>query len=65
MRWGTRDPVAFKDSQLGLVRLRAFGSFTMRVTQPLLFVNSLVGTQGTLHHGSDRGAISARSSWPG
>jgi membrane protease subunit (stomatin/prohibitin family) len=39
--------VAFKDSQLGLVRLRAFGSFTMRVTQPLLFVNSLVGTQGS------------------
>ena len=47
MRWGTRDPVAFKDSQLGLIRLRAFGSFTMRVTQPLLFVNSLVGTQGS------------------
>jgi len=37
MRWGTRDPVAFKDAQLGLIRLRAFGSFTMRVTQPLLF----------------------------
>lgn len=47
MRWGTRDPVAFKDSQLGLIRLRAFGSFTMRVAQPLLFVNSLVGTQGS------------------
>src|SRR5258707_2722336 len=45
MRWGTRDPVAFKDTQLGLIRLRAFGNFTMRVTQPLLFVNSLVGTQ--------------------
>src|SRR5262249_5714746 len=42
-----RDPVAFKDTQLGLVRLRAFGNFTMRVTQPLLFVNSLVGTQGS------------------
>jgi len=47
MRWGTRDPVAFKDTQLGLIRLRAFGNFTMRVTQPLLFVNSLVGTQGS------------------
>ncbi|HME95888.1 MAG TPA: SPFH domain-containing protein, partial [Methylomirabilota bacterium] len=47
MRWGTRDPVVFKDQQLGLIRLRAFGSFTMRVTQPLLFVNSLVGTQGS------------------
>ena len=47
MRWGTRDPVAFKDTQLGLIRLRAFGNFTMRVAQPLLFVNSLVGTQGS------------------
>ena len=46
LRWGTRDPVAFKDSQLGMVRLRAFGVYTMQVTQPLLFVNSLVGTQG-------------------
>jgi len=47
MRWGTKDPVAFKDSELGLIRLRAFGAFTMQVTQPLLFVNTLVGTQGS------------------
>jgi membrane protease subunit (stomatin/prohibitin family) len=47
MRWGTKDPVAFKDSELGLVRLRAFGAFTMQVTQPLLFMNTLVGTKGT------------------
>lgn len=46
LKWGTRDPVAFKDSELGLVRLRAFGLFAMRVLQPVLFVNSLVGTQG-------------------
>jgi len=47
MRWGTKDPVAFKDTELGLIRLRAFGTFTMRVTQPLLFVNTLVGTRGS------------------
>jgi membrane protease subunit (stomatin/prohibitin family) len=47
LRWGTKDPVAFKDRELGLVRLRAFGAFTMRVTQPLLFVNMVVGTQGS------------------
>jgi membrane protease subunit (stomatin/prohibitin family) len=46
MRWGTKDPVAFKDSELGLIRLRAFGTFTMKVTQPLLFLNTLVGAQG-------------------
>ena len=46
LKWGTRDPVAFKDSELGLVRLRAFGIFNMRVIQPALFINRLVGTQG-------------------
>jgi membrane protease subunit (stomatin/prohibitin family) len=46
LKWGTRDPVAFKDSKLGLIRLRAFGVFNVRVIQPVLFVNTLVGTQG-------------------
>jgi len=44
LKWGTRDPVAFRDSELGLVRLRAHGIFNIQVTQPVLFVNSLVGT---------------------
>ncbi|MBI5696663.1 MAG: SPFH domain-containing protein [Nitrospirae bacterium] len=46
LRWGTRDPVVFKDSELGMVRLRAFGIYTLQITQPLLFVNTIVGTQG-------------------
>src|SRR4030043_2395818 len=46
LKWGTRDPVAFKDSKLGLIRLRAFGIFNVRVIQPVLFVHTLVGTQG-------------------
>jgi membrane protease subunit (stomatin/prohibitin family) len=44
LKWGTRDPVAFKDSELGLIRLRAHGVFNVRVVQPILFINSLVGT---------------------
>ena len=46
LKWGTRDPVAFKDSELGLIRLRAFGVFNMQVVQPVLFINRMVGTQG-------------------
>ena len=46
LKWGTRDPVAFKDQELGLIRLRAFGVFNIQVVQPVLFINSLVGTQG-------------------
>ena len=46
LKCGTRDPVAFKDSELGLIRLRAFGVFNLQVMQPVLFINNLVGTQG-------------------
>ena len=46
LKWGTRDPVAFKDSELGLIRLRAHGVFDIRIAQPVLFINTLVGTMG-------------------
>ncbi len=47
LKWGTRDPVAFRDKELGLVRLRAHGICNVQVVQPVLFVNSLVGTQSS------------------
>ncbi len=46
LKWGTKEPVAFKDRELGLVRLRGFGVHTFRIIQPLLFINTLIGTQG-------------------
>jgi membrane protease subunit (stomatin/prohibitin family) len=46
LKWGTRDPVAFKDSELGLIRLRAFGVFNFQIVQPALFINTMVGTKG-------------------
>ncbi|MCP4583302.1 MAG: SPFH domain-containing protein [candidate division Zixibacteria bacterium] len=45
LKWGTKDPVAFRDKELGLVRLRGYGTYTCRITQPLLFLNSLVGRE--------------------
>ena len=46
LKWGTQEPVAFKDRELGVVRLRGFGNYTIRIIQPLLFINTLIGTQG-------------------
>jgi membrane protease subunit (stomatin/prohibitin family) len=46
LKWGTRDPVAFKDTELGLIRLRAFGVFNLQIVQPVLFINTMVGTKG-------------------
>ena len=45
LKWGTRHPVTFRDSQLGLIRLRGHGAFTIRIDQPALFLNSIVGRQ--------------------
>lgn len=46
LRWGTTEPVTFRDREFGMVRLRAFGTYTMRVADARLLVNTLVGTKG-------------------
>jgi membrane protease subunit (stomatin/prohibitin family) len=45
LKWGTKDPVTFRDSKLGFIRLRGHGAFTMQIEQPALFLNSIVGRQ--------------------
>jgi len=45
LKWGTRAPVVFRDKELAMIRLRAFGLFTCRVSEPQLFVNKVVGTE--------------------
>lgn len=46
LKWGTETPIALRDKELGLVRLRAFGTYSAAIADPQLFVNVLVGTQG-------------------
>jgi membrane protease subunit (stomatin/prohibitin family) len=46
IKWGTRDPIAYRDKELSLIRLRAHGEMAIRVSDPALFVNKVVGTQG-------------------
>jgi membrane protease subunit (stomatin/prohibitin family) len=45
-KWGTPEAITLRDSELGMVRLRAFGIYSMQVSDPQLFVNKIVGTQG-------------------
>jgi len=44
--WGTPEPITLRDSDLGMVRLRAFGTYNMEISDPSLFINKIVGTQG-------------------
>jgi len=46
LKWGTKEPIAFRDSELRMVRLRAFGKYSMRIVDPQLFAGSIVGTRG-------------------
>jgi len=45
LKWGTKHPVTFKDSKLGLIRLRGHGAFTFKIVEPMLFLNTIVGRQ--------------------
>ena len=47
MKWGTPQPLVYRDTELGMVRLRAFGTYSMRVVDPKLFVTTVVGTRGS------------------
>jgi membrane protease subunit (stomatin/prohibitin family) len=46
LKWGTKQPIAFRDKELGLVRLRGFGKFALRVGDMRTMLGTLVGTQG-------------------
>ena len=46
MKWGTRNPVMLRDPEFGPIRLRAFGSYAFRVTEPADFLREIVGTDG-------------------
>lgn len=46
-KWGTEQPVVFRDKEFGMVRLRAFGIFSHQIKDNNLFVNKLMGTRGT------------------
>lgn len=44
LKWGTPGPAMMRDKDFGMVRVTAFGLYTIRVTDPGIFVRDLVGT---------------------
>ncbi|MGB4907830.1 MAG: SPFH domain-containing protein, partial [Tabrizicola sp.] len=45
-KWGTKNPIMARDPEFGPVRLRAFGTYSMRVGDPGKFMTEIVGTDG-------------------
>jgi len=47
MKWGSIQPLVYRDSELGMIRLRAFGTYSIRVKDPQILVNQIVGQRGS------------------
>jgi excisionase family DNA binding protein len=43
-KWGTSNPVMLRDDDLGVVRLRAFGTFDFRIVEPKTFLRDVAGS---------------------
>lgn len=43
-KWGTSNPVMMRDAEFGMIRLRAFGIYSFRVTDPAAFLREVFGT---------------------
>jgi membrane protease subunit (stomatin/prohibitin family) len=44
MKWGTSNPIMLRDADFGIVRLRAFGAYSLRVADPSEFIKQIAGT---------------------
>ena len=44
MKWGTSNPIMLRDNDFGIVRLRAFGAYSLRVVDPSEFIKEVAGT---------------------
>jgi len=51
LKWGTKNPVMLRDPEFGPVRLRAFGTYAVRIKEPEVFAKEIVGTNGHFRTG--------------
>ena len=45
LKWGTPNPITLRDPEFGVLRVRAFGSYTMRVADPEKVMKEVSGTE--------------------
>ena len=43
-KWGTSNPVMMRDAEFGMIRVRAFGIYSFRVSEPVTFLKEVFGT---------------------
>lgn len=45
-KWGTQNPIMLRDAEFGPVRIRAFGTYALRVIEPAKLIREAAGTDG-------------------
>jgi len=48
LKWGTPNPIMLRDPEFGPIRLRAFGTYALKATEPKALLRELVGTDGVV-----------------
>ncbi len=51
LKWGTKNPIMLRDKEFGPVRLRAFGTYAIRIKEPRTLIGEIVGTGGHFQTG--------------
>ncbi|MGR3662611.1 MAG: SPFH domain-containing protein [Paracoccaceae bacterium] len=46
LKWGTKNPIICRDPEFGPVRIRAFGTYSVKVSDAARFLTEIVGTDG-------------------
>jgi len=46
LKWGTKNPIMMRDPEFDMVRLRTFGTYNVRITDPTTFIKEIMGTDG-------------------
>ncbi len=47
MKWGTQNPIIIRDADYGAVRVRAYGTYSFKVSDPYVFMSELSGTNSS------------------
>lgn len=57
-KWGTGNPVAMRDAEFGMIRIRAYGNYAFRITDPEVFMKEVFGTRGLVTLNDVEGVLS-------
>ena len=56
-KWGTSNPIMMRDPDFGMIRLRGYGIYSYRVSEPTVFLRELFGTNSSYDTNSVEGQL--------